>query len=41
VTSEIAAALGISAHTARRHSERVLAKLGVHSRREVARLLVC
>jgi DNA-binding CsgD family transcriptional regulator len=41
MTSEIAAALGISAHTARRHSERVLAKLGVHSRREVARLLVC
>jgi len=39
-TTEIAAALGISVHTARRHSESVLSKLGVHSRREVARLLV-
>jgi DNA-binding CsgD family transcriptional regulator len=39
-TSETAAALGISVHTARRHSESVLSKLGVHSRREVARLLV-
>lgn len=37
---EIATALGISTHTARRHTERVFTKLGVHSRREVARLLV-
>ena len=29
---EIADALGISAHTARHHTERVLSKLGVHSR---------
>ncbi|HEU5039303.1 MAG TPA: helix-turn-helix transcriptional regulator [Gemmatimonadales bacterium] len=30
----IAAALGISPHTARHHTQRVLAKLGVHSRAE-------
>ena len=30
----IASALGISAHTARHHTQRVLAKLGVHSRAE-------
>ncbi|MBI4521079.1 MAG: LuxR family transcriptional regulator [Gemmatimonadetes bacterium] len=33
---EVASALSISPHTARRHTERVLAKLGVHSRAEVA-----
>jgi DNA-binding CsgD family transcriptional regulator len=32
---EIAEALGISSHTARRHSEAVLRKLGVHSRAQV------
>jgi DNA-binding CsgD family transcriptional regulator len=32
---EIAEALGISAHTARRHAEAVLRKLGVHSRADV------
>ena len=32
--SAIAAELGISAHTARHHTQRVLAKLGVHSRAE-------
>ena len=37
---EIAAALGISPHTARHHTERVLSKLGVQSRSDVrARLL--
>jgi DNA-binding CsgD family transcriptional regulator len=36
---EIASALGVSLSTARRHTERVLAKLGVHSRREVAAVL--
>jgi DNA-binding CsgD family transcriptional regulator len=34
--AEIARALGISPHTAERHTERVLAKLGVRSRQEVA-----
>ncbi len=39
-TPEIARALTISPHTARRHTEVVLAKLGVHSRRDVlARIL--
>jgi DNA-binding CsgD family transcriptional regulator len=38
-TREIADALGISVHTARRHAESVLRKLGVHSRSEVARRL--
>jgi len=37
--AEIAASQFISAHTARHHTESVLLKLGVHSRREVARLL--
>jgi DNA-binding CsgD family transcriptional regulator len=37
--AEIARALGISQHTALRHTERVLSKLGVHSRREVAERL--
>ena len=32
---EIAQALGISPHTARRHAESVMRKLGVHSRMEV------
>ena len=32
---EIAQALGISPHTARRHAEAVLKKLGVHSRAEI------
>lgn len=35
----IAAALGISLHTVRRHTERVFAKLGVQSRSQVVRLL--
>lgn len=34
-SSEIAESLGMSLNTARRHSERVLAKLGVRSRREI------
>lgn len=34
-TREIAQSLGISVHTARRHVESVLKKLGVHSRAEV------
>jgi DNA-binding NarL/FixJ family response regulator len=34
--AEIAAALGISEHTGRRHTEQVLAKLGVRSRAAVA-----
>ena len=38
-TAEIASALGVSVHTARHHVERVLAKLGVHSRREAASAL--
>jgi DNA-binding CsgD family transcriptional regulator len=38
-SSEIARALGISPHTARRHAERVLDKLGVRSRRDVADVL--
>lgn len=32
---ELARVLGISVHTARRHSEAVLRKMGVHSRREI------
>lgn len=35
-TSEVAAALGVSSHTARHHTERVLSKLGVSSRAAVA-----
>ena len=31
-TAELANVLGISIHTARRHAEHLLAKLGVHSR---------
>jgi DNA-binding CsgD family transcriptional regulator len=37
---EIADVLGISRSTAKRHTEHVLAKLGVRSRREVERILV-
>jgi DNA-binding CsgD family transcriptional regulator len=37
---EIAQALGISHHTARRHAEAVLRKLGVHSRAEVRERLM-
>lgn len=37
--AEIAQSQFISAHTARHHTESVLLKLGVHSRREVSRLL--
>jgi len=36
---DVAAALGISVHTARRHTERVFEKLGVQSRVEVVLLL--
>jgi len=39
-TPEIADLLGMSVHTARRHTEHVLMKLGVHSRREVERILL-
>ena len=38
--SQVAQLLGISIHTARRHAERVLSKLGVHSRAAVAGKLV-
>jgi DNA-binding CsgD family transcriptional regulator/PAS domain-containing protein len=37
--AELARALGISPHTAERHTERVLGKLGVRSRHDVARCL--
>jgi DNA-binding CsgD family transcriptional regulator len=36
--ADIAQALAISEHTARHHTESVLAKLGLHSRTEIARL---
>jgi DNA-binding NarL/FixJ family response regulator len=36
---EVAAALGISAHTARHHTESVLAKLGVRSRAQAGAIL--
>lgn len=39
-SAEIASALGVSVHTIRRHTERVLMKLGVHSRMEVERVLI-
>ena len=39
-TAEIARTLGISVHTARHHTERVLTKLGVKSRAEAAEKLV-
>jgi DNA-binding CsgD family transcriptional regulator len=38
--SEIAHVLGMSAHTARHHTEKILLKLGVSSRREVERALL-
>lgn len=38
-TTEVAAALGISSHTARHHTERILSKLGVKSRAAVAAAL--
>jgi DNA-binding CsgD family transcriptional regulator len=38
-TPQIAAALGISPHTARRHGERTFTKLGARSRHEVRALL--
>jgi DNA-binding CsgD family transcriptional regulator len=38
-TAEVARALGISVHTARHHTERVLTKLGVRSRAEAAEKL--
>jgi len=38
--AQVARLLGISIHTARRHAERVLMKLGVHSRAAVAGKLV-
>jgi DNA-binding CsgD family transcriptional regulator len=38
-TKEVAGALGISYHTARHHTERVFAKLGVRTRVEVALML--
>ncbi|NIP61104.1 MAG: PAS domain-containing protein [Gemmatimonadetes bacterium] len=37
--AEIAEALGISPHTARRHTEKVLLKLGISSRRDVRRVI--
>lgn len=37
--AEVAAALGVSAHTARHHTERVMQKLGLRSRRAVAAAL--
>ena len=37
---EIVATLGISPHTARRHTERVMAKLKVHSRGQIAAMLL-
>ena len=39
-TKAAAARLGISVHTARHHIERVYAKLGVHTRAEIARALM-
>jgi DNA-binding CsgD family transcriptional regulator len=39
-TSDVAEALGVSTHTARHHTERVLAKLGVTTRAGVAALLL-
>jgi DNA-binding CsgD family transcriptional regulator len=36
----IAATLGISEHTARHHTERVMQKMGIHSRAEVAKKLL-
>jgi DNA-binding CsgD family transcriptional regulator len=38
--ADIAAALGVSEHTARHHTERVMVKLGVHSRAQVGPALL-
>jgi len=38
-TRDIAAMLGISAHTVRRHTERIFAKLGIHRRLQLVRLV--
>jgi len=38
-TADIACALGISAHTVRRHTERIYAKVGVRSRMQLATVL--
>ncbi len=38
--AEIAATLSISTHTARHHTERVLAKLGIRSRQQVQKVLL-
>jgi len=38
--AQVARLLGVSIHTARRHAEHVLMKLGVHSRAAVARKLL-
>jgi len=38
--AEVAAALGVSAHTARHHTERVMQKLGVRSRRAIVSALL-
>ena len=38
--SQVAQVLGVSIHTARRHAERVLRKLGVHSRAAVGAKLL-
>jgi DNA-binding CsgD family transcriptional regulator len=37
--AEVAAALGVSAHTARHHTEKVMQKLGVRKRADVATAL--
>jgi DNA-binding CsgD family transcriptional regulator len=39
-SGEIAQRLGISVHTARRHVDRILAKLQINSRRSVRRVLI-
>ena len=38
-TADVACALGISAHTVRRHTERIYAKVGVRSRMQLAAVL--
>lgn len=38
-TTDVACALGISAHTVRRHTERIYAKVGVRSRMQLATVL--
>jgi hypothetical protein len=39
-SAELASAMGISVHTVRRHTESVMRKLGVHSRKELAAVLL-